>query len=747
MNMSPPHFGTQSVGIPEGGFTRAAASQLLQAVSHSDSAFIVCGADARISYVNAGFTRVFGYTASESLGQLASALLAGPHSNAEVMQRMAGDFLQPGGGRAEVLMYTKTRHPLWVSVVVDPSYDERCQLLGLVCVLSDVTPAKMHEELQYKVLQAMAQELPLQELMELVCHEVERIAPEVTSSVLAVDMQGRLHPLASPGLAKEFSSALEGLSIGPQAGSCGTAAWRRAPVVVMDIASDPLWAPYKHMILPYGFLACWSSPIMARDGRVLGTFAFYFRENRGPDPLHQRLVNVCVHLCALAMEREESLAHIHQLAFFDALTGLPNRTMLRKRAETAVAEAGRTHTPLAVLFFNIDRFKQVNDTQGHGAGDALLREIAARLGLFVRDGDLLGRHAGDEFVAVLTGCTSLQATQLADEMRAAVTAPVLLSGTVVHSNASLGVAMFPEDGTDFDTLLTHADLAMYQAKRDGRGCIRFFNLAMDRLTQERIVLESALREALRTCGLQLHYQPQVMGQGGQLLHGVEALARWTHPELGVISPARFIPLAEESGLIDALGRWGLEEACRQMADWRRRGIAVPRVAVNLSARNFQDAGLPRLVANLLSEYGLTPSDLTLEMTESVMMDAGGSALQTIHAVHAMGVHLSLDDFGTGYSSLGYLHRLPIHELKLDKSFVQDLDGSAAAQALTNTVLRIGDGLRLTVVAEGVETQLQADFLTDRGCPVLQGYLFAKPLPAAELEQWLKSRTKAAVPLV
>lgn len=734
--MSLPIIAAQSAGMPEGGFTQEVTRQLLQAVAQSDSAFIVCGLDARISYVNPGFTSIFGYAFSEAVGLSASTLLAGPHTNPQVMQRMSGEIKEPGTGRAEVLLYTKAQRPLWVSVEVGPSLDEHGLVQGVVGVLADITPAKMHEGLQYQVLQAMAQEIPLQDLMALVCSEVERIAPEVTASVLSVDTHGLLHPLASPGLPKAFSLALDGLSIGPQAGSCGTAAWRRAPVVVTDIENDPLWAPYKQMILPHGFMACWSSPIWASDGRVLGTFAFYYREKRGPDPLHQRLVDVCVHLCALAMEREESLARIHQLAFFDALTGLPNRNMLREQAERVVADAALADTPLAVLFFNIDRFKQVNDTQGHSAGDALLREIAGRLCMSLRSGDLLGRQAGDEFVLVLPQCASEQATQLADEMRAAIAAPVLLSGTVLHPNASLGVAMFPEDGADFGTLLSHADLAMNQAKRDGRSCMRFFNSAMDRLTQERITLEAALRQALRSGGLQLHYQPQVNGAAHQSLYGVEALARWTHPVLGQISPARFIPLAEESGLIDALGRWGLGEACRQMADWRKRGIAVPRVAVNLSARNFQDAGLPRLVASLLNEHGLTPNDLTLEMTESVMMDAGGSALQTIKAVHAMGVHLSLDDFGTGYSSLGYLHRLPIHELKLDKSFVQDLDNSAAAQALTNTVLRIGDGLRLTVVAEGVETQLQADFLMDRGCPVLQGYLFAKPLTANELEKWL-----------
>ncbi|WP_367846682.1 EAL domain-containing protein [Rhodoferax sp. WC2427] len=714
--------------------------QLLEVVSQSHNAFIVGGPDTRITYANAGFTSMFGYTLDEVLGRTVSASLSGPHTDMQVVERIKRELKQPGGGRADILLYTKAGRPLWVSVVANPLFDAEGRFNGVVGVLADITLTKMHEVLQYKLLHAMAEELPLAQLMALVCREVERIAPEVVASILAVDAQGQLQPLAGPSLPVELSNAIAGLCIGPAVGSCGTAAWRGDPVTVTDIATDPLWAPFTHLILPYGLLACWSSPIKAHDGRVLGTFAFYYRTRRGPDAFHQRLVDVSLHLCALAMEREEARAHIHHLAFFDALTSLPNRKMLRTKAERAVAEALRSQEPLALLFINIDRFKHVNEEQGHGAGDVLLSEIANRLSLEVRGRDLVGRQAGDEFVAVLTGCSTEEAALAAERLLAAIAAPLVLpSGVTVHPNASVGVAMFPEDGHDFDTLLRQADLAMHQAKHDGRGCLRFFNDAMNRRTLERLSLEADLREALRLGQLQLHYQPQVSGPAGSVLYGVEALARWQHPRRGAVPPDQFIPLAEECGLIDELSRWGLGEACRQMADWRARGVAVPRVAVNLSARNFQNPGLPALVADLLRQHGLCPQDLTLEMTESVVMDTTAGVPATIDAVHALGVHLSLDDFGTGYSSLGYLHRLPIHELKLDKSFVQDLADNAAARALTNTVLRIGDGLDLTVVAEGVETAMQAEFLTARGCRVQQGYLYARPLPADGLEQWLVGR--------
>lgn len=266
---------------------------------------------------------------------------------------------------------------------------------------------------------------------------------------------------------------------------------------------------------------------------------------------------------------------------------------------------------------------------------------------------------------------------------------------------------------------------------------------MNRVAQERVALEHALREALQAGALHLHYQPQVdaRARGGRLL-GVEALARWTHPTLGDIAPPRFIALAEECGLIGRLGRFVLAEACRQLAEWRQRGVAVPRVAVNVSPHDFRDPELPAYVAGLLRAHGLQPAELTLELTESTMLDTGSGTLEVIQQMHAQGVRLSLDDFGTGYSSLSYLHRLPIDELKLDKSFVRDLTDHPAAQALINTVLRIGDSLSLTVVAEGVETQAQFDFLSARGCDVAQGYLFARPLAPAALERWISSAATA-----
>jgi EAL domain-containing protein (putative c-di-GMP-specific phosphodiesterase class I) len=302
--------------------------------------------------------------------------------------------------------------------------------------------------------------------------------------------------------------------------------------------------------------------------------------------------------------------------------------------------------------------------------------------------------------------------------------------------------MFPADGRDMETLVHRADMAMYQAKSQGRGRFSFFSSEMNRLAQERLALETALRKALQEGGLRLHYQPQIDMASGQL-YGVEALARWTHAELGEVSPARFIPLAEECGLIADLGRWALGEACRQLAQWRTQGLAVPAVSVNLSPSSFHNLDLPRMIADTLDRNALAPQDLTLELTESILLDTNPSTMKTIDEVHAHGVRLSMDDFGTGYSSLSYLRRLPVSELKLDRSFVADLEHDEAARALSSAILGIGKSLHLTVVAEGVETATQNVMLREQGYPVAQGFLFSRPLSPQDLEQWLIRRQTEA----
>src|SRR5690606_14696898 len=430
-----------------------------------------------------------------------------------------------------------------------------------------------------------------------------------------------------------------GVAIGPGVGSCGTAAYSGEAVLVEDIESDPLWADYKELALSAGLRACWSTPIKDNRGRVLGTFAFYYRDPRGPSDFHQRLLKVLVHLCSLALQREENRAQIRQLAFYDSLTQLPNRSLLHARADQALAEAARNKQPLSVLFVDLDRFKQVNDSLGHPAGDELLRLVAQRLSENRRASDSGGRLSGDEFVLVLPQCGSQQIADVVEQLRQSLSQPCQIAGATLCPSASIGIAMFPADGHDMGTLVHRADMAMYQAKSSGRGRYSFFSHELNQLAQERLALESALREALEKNQLSLHYQPQVRMSDG-LLYGVEALARWHHPQFGDISPARFIPLAEECGLINQLGLWALREACRQLAQWRRTGLKIPAVSVDLSTTNFQHLDLPGMIAVTLEQNQLRPDDLTLEITESVLMDTNPSTLKTLDEVHEKGIRLS-----------------------------------------------------------------------------------------------------------
>ena len=467
---------------------------------------------------------------------------------------------------------------------------------------------------------------------------------------------------------------------------------------------------------------------------MIGTFAFYFRECRAPSRWHQRIVDACVHLSALAIERKEARAQIARLAYHDMLTGLPNRTQLRQLVNQAI-EGCPDGSRIALVFLDLDHFKDVNDTLGHSVGDELLVELTRRLRARVRPGDLLGRLGGDEFVMVLPNCDPAKASLTATSITEALASPLRLGDREVPMSASIGISIYPDSATDIDTLIQQADAAMYQAKEAGRATYRFFNADMNRLAEQRLVYSAALRNAIANDALTLHYQPQTRTDDGSI-YGAEALARWQDPDLGEVPPLKFIRLAEECGLIEQIGMRSIREACRQLAAWRQAGLDVPCVSVNLSPINFQNRGLAAVVAETLAANGLPPEALMLEITESVLMNERSVAIETMNALRKLGVGLSLDDFGTGYSSLSRLAHLPIRELKIDRSFMRDIESDASALAVTTAVIRFGQALKMTVVAEGVETEGQREVLKALGCDVVQGYLFAPALPPEAFERWL-----------
>lgn len=717
-------------------------SLLSLVVDASENAIIITDGQWRIVHVNDGFKRLFGFGPEQVIGCTSGSVIA-PDFDQETMAIIRAQVGRGETYHSQAVAYSRKDRRVWCNVTTYPVCDAQGGLINTVSVLIDVTYSRMPEILRNKMLEAMVREESLESLMGLVCREVERVAPEVIASILSVDDCGKLHTLAAPSLPVSYNAALDGLLIGPDIGSCGSAAFSGAPVMVSDIASHPFWKDFRDLALPLGLRACWSTPIKSSSGRVLGTFAFYYRESAEPTPLHQLLVNASIHLCALALEREESRAHIRKLAFYDDLTGLPNRNLLHARADQAIAEASRNHSYLTVLFIDLDRFKQVNDSLGHPAGDEFLRIIARRLSEHRREADIVSRLSGDEFVLVLPQCSPEHATAVIENLRHELSAPCQVAGVTLKPSASIGVSLFPEDGRTMEILLHRADMAMYQAKTSGRGCVSFFSHGLDQLARGRLNLETALREAIDLEALHLVYQPQINLQSGTL-YGVEALARWSHPQLGDISPTCFIPMAEECGMIGAFGQWALREACRQLAAWRVEGLDIPAISVNLSPTNFHNRELPSLILRILNQHALNTTDLTLEITESVLMDSNPDTLTTIEEIHALGIRLAMDDFGTGYSSLSYLRRIPIQELKLDRSFVHDLEHDTTSQALSEAVIRIGESLKLRVVAEGIETPAQQQILQAQGYQVAQGYLISRPLSAQGLGHWLQGRCGMAL---
>ena len=435
---------------------------------------------------------------------------------------------------------------------------------------------------------------------------------------------------------------------------------------------------------------------------------------------------------------ERRITHVAQ---HDVLTGLPNRSLLQDRLGQAVAYSMRCAHPVWVMLIDLDRFKFVNDSMGHKAGDVLLMTVAARLRGALRDTDTVARLSGDEFVVILTEHEDQKlSVDVVQRLMDSVAQPVMLGIKEFFVTCSIGVAVFPTDGAPAESLIEHADIAMYRAKKLGRNNFQFYTPAMNEEATERVRIESALRNALERDEFVLHYQPQVDLASGEIV-GMEALIRWQHPEMGMVAPNRFIGVAEETGLIVQIGAWVMREACQQNQAWQQAGLGKLRVAVNLSARQF---GAPNLIAEIravLAETGLPPACLEIELTESLFMSDVTLAVELLHAMKALGINLSIDDFGTGYSSLSYLSRFPIDVLKIDRSFVAEITRDSNDAAIVASIIALAHNLKLAVIAEGVETEEQLDYLRRHGCDEMQGYYFSRPLPAGEFEALLRQQRR------
>ncbi|CAB3680297.1 hypothetical protein LMG27174_02623 [Paraburkholderia rhynchosiae] len=718
------------------------------------------------------------------------------------------------------------------------------------------------------VLRLITCNTPLPELLDEVCRRAEALlGAGACCSILLLDEDGvHLKMGGAPSLPAHFSAAIDGVPIGPCAGSCGTAMHERRLVVVEDIETDPLWAEFRELALPLGLRACWSVPFQNDAGLVLGAFAVYHREPRRPTAQEEtmlrdigRSVGLAVHQNAMAQRLAHSEEHhrivvdhliegivvqsragivlacnpsaqrmlgtgpqiigrsirtvmvrgFHEdgspfsederptaqvldtgkpmldvtlalelvngeiiwitenvvpiikpgetrpdavlisftdigpvreaqrqlkfLATRDSLTGLYNRAYLTERMNSLFAPGGPNGTgdlaSVALLFVDLDGFKKVNDTAGHEAGDALLRSVAERLAGSVGPDDTLARVGGDEFVIVVSACeNNEQLIELARHILDEIAVPFAVADNEYYLGASIGISRFPEDGQDAPTLMRNADSAMYHAKQRGRNNFQFFTAELNQQLQRRFVIEQSLRRALAAEELSLVYQPIVDSHAGRTI-GAEALLRWYNSELGNVSPAEFIPVAEDAGLIVEMGDWVLARACEQAAQWRRTLAPDLIVAVNLSPRQFND-GLVERIKRCLEQSGLEPAALELEITERLLMSDSDTVLPMLLALSATGVRISVDDFGTGYSSLSYLKRFPLHNLKIDRSFVAGLPDHRDSIAITQAVVAMAHSLGMNVTAEGVETPEQAAFLRSIDCDKQQGYLYSRPVGAS-----------------
>jgi len=588
---------------------------------------------------------------------------------------------------------------------------------------------RLRETSRSRILEMMLSNEPLGAVLD---HVADLVTAETPGSICAILLRQRerIHVATAPGAPAGMVEALQAPHALP------FEVWKGA-AEFFSPAIDSAWKGFFGRLTGPAPSVIRSRPI-GTSGQPLGALVVFDREV--PSPEAARVLEDAPRLARIAIEHSRFYDHLNFQAHHDNLTGLPNRALFERRLAEAVYEAKNANRRAAVLSIDLDRFKQINDTMGHRIGDLFLANVADRLRRTIRPGDTVGRIGGDEFCIILGNiAAAAEAEAVADRLLSVARQPVIIEGRSLIASVSIGVAVYPDDGLEAEELERDADAALYCAKGLGRDRVQVFsthNIALDRVRMGQ-ELKRALRDRLYT----VHYQPKVDADGG--FAGMEALVRLNHPELGQIPPNDFIPMAEESGLIIPLGAWVLDEVCRQIIAWKDVGLGLLPVAVNVSPVQICRPDFAADVEECLRRRGVPPQFIELELTESLLIGSGEETQKQMRYLRSLGIRFSIDDFGTGYSSLSYLHRLQVDAIKLDRSFVKSIDTDDAARRLVQAMIGVAEGLGLSVIAEGVETEAQRQVLIAAGCPTMQGYLFSRPQPADEMERYLR-RSRASV---
>nr|ART37121.1 D64 [uncultured bacterium] len=624
------------------------------------------------------------------------------------------------------------------------------ELEGKLCIqatvrdISERRQTERAEKFRGDILELLTKELLLPHILQAIVVAAEQLISDSLGGILLVDSEGKhLRHGVGPNLPDFFAAAINNISIGADTTPCGRAAFIGQRVVVEDFLQDPTWSPYQPLAAQAGLAACWAQPILSSTGKVLGILTIYYRNPHRPSSADISLITQAATLAGIAIERAKMEEQVLRLAYYDELTNLPNRRLLMDRLKRVLSANSRSGRHGALLFIDLDNFKSINDTLGHAAGDIMLHHVALRLVACVRSEDTVARLGGDEFVVMFENLredpveAAKQAEATGDKILAALRAPYLLNNKEQRTTPSIGAVLFKsKNDLSADTLIKQADIAMYHAKQAGRDALCFFNAQMEAFVTEKVALSSDLHDALEHDQFVLFYQIQVDQLGKA--QGAEALIRWNHPKKGLVSPLQFISLAEENGSIVPIGLWVLNAACAQIKIWQQHETTRNlTLAVNVSARQFIHPNFTSQVNAIVEHHAIDPRGLKMELTESMLAIDVENVIVKMNQLQATGIRFSLDDFGTGYSSLQYIKRLPLTQLKIDQSFVRDIESNVQDRAIVRTIIATANSFNLDVIAEGVETVEQKNLLLAEGCSHFQGYLFSKPMPIAQFSQLLQ----------